>query len=62
MSARAANNLGMAYATECRFDEAANEFQRAQRLDPADFRATINLMLVRQGEVPDAGAARCTKS
>jgi hypothetical protein len=61
-SARAANNLGMAYAGECRFDEAASEFQRSMRLDAADFRASINLMLLRQGELPGAEADSCTKS
>lgn len=57
-SARAANNLGMAYAAECRFDAAVIEFKRSIQLDPEDFRATINLMLLRQGELP--GAAACT--
>jgi hypothetical protein len=59
-SARAANNLGMAYAAECKLDEASSEFQRSIQLDPADFRASINLMFVRQGEVPDVKTARCT--
>ena len=58
-SARAANNLGMAYAAECRFDEAESEFQRSMQLDPADFRASINLRLSREGELPGAEAARC---
>lgn len=61
-SARAANNLGMAYAVACRLDEAASEFKRSMQLDPADFRATINLMLLRQGELPGADTARCPKS
>jgi hypothetical protein len=61
-SARAANNLGMAYAVECRLDDAATEFKRSVQLDPADFRATINLMLLRQGELPGADTARCPRS
>jgi hypothetical protein len=61
-SARAANNLGMAYAAECRFDAAASEFKRSMQLDPADFRASINLMLLKQGELPGAEAAGCIKS
>jgi Flp pilus assembly protein TadD len=59
-SARAANNLGMAHAAECRFDEAAIEFKRAVQLDPDDFRARINLMLLRQSELP--GTEACAKS
>lgn len=58
-SARAANNLGMAYAAECRVDEAAGEFQRSVKLDTADFRASINLLLVRQGELP--GTEHCVQ-
>jgi hypothetical protein len=61
-SARAANNLGMAYAAECRSDEAASEFQRSVQRDPADFRASINLMLLRQGELTGAEAVHCAKS
>jgi len=61
-SARAANNLGMAYAAECRFDAAASEFRRSIQLDPVDFRASINLMLLKQGELPGAEAAGCIKS
>jgi protein O-mannosyl-transferase len=61
-SARAANNLGMAYAADCRLEEAASEFQRSIQLDPADFRANINLMLLRQGELPGAESARCDRS
>jgi hypothetical protein len=59
-SARAANNLGMAYAAECRLDDAATEFQRSMQLAPADFRASINLLLLGQGELPGAEAARCS--
>jgi len=53
MSARAANNLGMAYVAECKFAEATREFQRSVELAPADFRATINLLLLRQGKLPE---------
>lgn len=59
-NARAANNLGMAYAAECRPDDAAREFQRSIDLDRADFRASINLLLLRQGELPETG--HCTRS
>lgn len=59
-SARAANNLGMAYATECRLDKAATEFQRAVKLDSADFRASINLLLLSQGQLP--GTERCAQA
>ena len=58
-SARAANNLGMAYAGECRSDDAASEFRRSMQLDPDDFRASINLMLLRKGELPGAEPSAC---
>ncbi|HEY6641425.1 hypothetical protein [Povalibacter sp.] len=59
-SARAANNLGMAYAIDCRFDAAAAEFERSIELDSADYRARINLHLLSQGKLP--GAERCDVS
>jgi hypothetical protein len=61
-SARAANNLGMAYAADCNFDAAASEFKRAMQLDSADFRASINLMLLKQGDLPGAKTTGCIKS
>ncbi|MFO1408978.1 MAG: hypothetical protein U1F06_01170 [Steroidobacteraceae bacterium] len=57
-NARAANNLGMAYAYACRDADAAAQFERAVRLQPAYHRARINLRLLRAGALfPDADAA-----
>lgn len=58
-SARAANNLGMAYAIDCRFDDAAAEFERSIALDPQDFRAPINLRLMMDGNLPGVDPRRC---
>ena len=58
-SARAHNNLGMAYALECRIDEAAGEFRRSIDLDPQDYRARINLRLLGQGALPGVDMQRC---
>ncbi len=49
---RAWNNLGMAEALSCRPAEAASAFEKAMRVAPDDFRAEINLALLRQGELP----------
>jgi hypothetical protein len=57
-SSRAANNLGMAYALECRFDEATAAFERAADLSPEDYYSRINLALLRQGKLPGVDA-RC---
>jgi tetratricopeptide (TPR) repeat protein len=58
LNARAANNLGMAYAFACRDAEAAREFERAVRLQPGYFRARINLRLLRAGTLfPDPATA-----
>lgn len=57
-SARAANNLGMAYAAACRTRDALAEFARAARLDPADPFARINSALLQRGELP-AGKSPC---
>ena len=51
-NSRAANNLGMAYAIDCRLDEAAQEFQRAITLSPDEYHARINLILLRKGQLP----------
>lgn len=51
-SARAANNLGMAYALACRPEDALLEFERAMALDPQDYRARVNSRLLQQGELP----------
>lgn len=58
-NSRAANNLGMAYAVHCRFDEAAREFRRAAALNPEDYVARINLILLRKGQLPGVDAQRC---
>jgi hypothetical protein len=58
-SARAANNLGMAYAIACRADEAAGEFKRSIRLDAADYRPQINLALLRRQALPGVDEERC---
>jgi protein O-mannosyl-transferase len=47
-NARAANNLGFAYALECREDAAEREFERAIALQPGDFRARVNLRFLRE--------------
>jgi len=56
-NARAANNLGFAYALACRAPDAAREFERAARLDPSGVRARVNARLLREGALP-AGAAQ----
>lgn len=58
-NSRAANNLGMAYAIDCRFDEAAEAFERAIALSPGEYHARINLLLLRQGQLPGADPRRC---
>lgn len=58
-SARAANNLGMAYAIECRLDDALSEFERAIALEPEDFRARINRRLLFEGQLPGVDWQRC---
>jgi hypothetical protein len=60
-SARAANNLGMAYAIACRPDEAATEFRRAVSMDGSDFRARINLALLLRGQLPGIDPSRCAR-
>ena len=62
MSSRAANNLGMAYALDCQPDAATEEFERAISLDPADYRARVNLRLLRQNELPGVDADRCAEA
>ena len=56
-NARAANNLGMAYAYACRDAAAAAQFERALQLQPGYYRARINLWLLRSGALfPEPGA------
>jgi hypothetical protein len=58
-NSRAANNLGMAYAMACRFDEAAVAFERAIAFSPDEYHAQINLALLRQGQLPGVDMQRC---
>lgn len=58
-NSRAANNLGMAYAIDCRFDEAAEAFERAIALTPDEYHARINLILLRKGQLPGVDPQRC---
>ncbi|HYA66211.1 MAG TPA: hypothetical protein VEE84_05955 [Burkholderiaceae bacterium] len=51
-SARAADNLGVAYAMACRQGDAARQFDRALRLDPSDVRARVNARLLHEGVIP----------
>jgi tetratricopeptide (TPR) repeat protein len=60
-SARAHNNLGMAYALDCRMDDADDEFRRSIALDPQDYRARINLRLLAQGALPGVDMQRCAE-
>lgn len=59
LNARAANNLGMAYALDCRLDEAMLEFERSAMLNPDDYHARVNVILLRQGMLPGAEPHRC---
>jgi protein O-mannosyl-transferase len=54
-SSRAANNLGMAYAVDCRREEALEEFSRAIELDGTDFRPRMNRLLLQGNELPETG-------
>ncbi len=47
-NARAANNLGYAYALECRDAEAEREFSRGSALDPAYWLPGVNRRLLRE--------------
>jgi len=59
LNARAANNLGYAYALACRDAEAIREFRRAMRLDRKDYRAPSNLRLLSEGALFPDNARRC---
>lgn len=58
-NSRAANNLGMAYAIECRFADAERAFQRAIDLSGDDYYSRINLILLRKGLLPGVDRKRC---
>jgi tetratricopeptide (TPR) repeat protein len=60
-NSRAFNNLGMAYAIDCRFDAAAEAFRRAIALSPNEYHARINLALLRQGKLPGVEQQRCAR-
>jgi hypothetical protein len=49
----------MAYAIDCRRDEALAEFERAIALEPQDFRARINRRLLREERLPGVDWRRC---
>lgn len=59
LSSRAANNLGMAYAVECRFADAETAFTRAIALSGDDYYSRINLILLRKGLLPGVDRKRC---
>jgi hypothetical protein len=50
-NARAAGNLGYAYALACRDTEALALLETANRLDPSDARTRANIMLLRRGRL-----------
>lgn len=58
-NSRAANNLGMAYAIECRFREAETAFERAIALSGDDYYSRINLILLRKSMLPGVDLDRC---
>lgn len=61
-NSRAANNLGMAYAIDCRFEEAAAAFRRAIALSPDEYHAQINLILLRKDQLPGVDVQRCART
>lgn len=61
-SARAANNLGMAYALACRDAEAAQQFQHALRLNPAAYQPRINLQLLAENTLPGRDPGACANA
>jgi tetratricopeptide (TPR) repeat protein len=50
-NARAANNLGMAYALDCRYEAALQAFHQAERLENG-YRAGVNRALLEAGALP----------
>lgn len=61
-SSRAANNLGMAYAIECRFAEAEVAFERAIAASGDDYYSRINLVLLRKDMLPGVDSERCRRA
>jgi protein O-mannosyl-transferase len=57
-NARAANNLGMAYALDCQQLAAAQAFRQAERLDANAYRAALNRALLEVGALPGV-PSRC---
>jgi hypothetical protein len=51
-NARAANNLGMAYALDCQQQAALRAFRLAERLDESAYRAAVNRALLESGALP----------
>jgi hypothetical protein len=51
-NARAANNLGMAYAQDCQRQAALRAFQLAEQLDANAYRAKVNRALLESGDLP----------
>jgi hypothetical protein len=56
---RAANNLGMAYAIDCRREEALSAFEHAIALDESDYHAKINRALLQQHSLPGVDEKAC---
>jgi tetratricopeptide (TPR) repeat protein len=61
-NSRAANNLGMAYAIDCRFTDAKAAFERAIALSGDDYYSRINLILLRKGLLPGGDRKRCPQA
>jgi hypothetical protein len=51
-NARAANNLGMAYALDCQQPAALQAFRQAERLSADNYRAALNRKLLEVGALP----------
>jgi hypothetical protein len=57
-NARAANNLGMAYALDCRREAALQAFRRVEGLDANAYRAAVNRALLEAGALPGVPSRR----
>ncbi len=60
-NSRAANNLGMAYAIDCRREEAMSAFEHAIALDESDYHARINRALLQQHSLPGVDEKACSE-